>query len=142
VEREELRGLLNAGYRRGAVAHRMGGAVNPTPKPSPFTPERRRDRRLRLPDTITDRLIPIRLKAGRATEQVRRFLAPETPEHQGAELRDRLDWLEPQLASDASAPSWPDELDAENTTSGSHCSGSPDLDCGTGPRPRRVFHWR
>ena len=27
-EREELRGLLNAGYRRGAVAHRMGGANN------------------------------------------------------------------------------------------------------------------
>ena len=39
-EREELRGLLNAGYRRGAVAHRMGGANNRPWRRSPSSAPR------------------------------------------------------------------------------------------------------
>lgn len=65
-----------------------------------------------LPDTITDRSIPIRLKRRTRTEQVERFRLRDV-EPEGQALRDRLaDWLEPQhdhIA--ASRPALPDELD-------------------------------
>jgi hypothetical protein len=112
-EREELRGLLNAGYRRGAVAHRMGGANNRTLETFPvFCPKAFAGIGDCLPDTITDRSIPIRLKRRTRNEHVERFRFRDV-EPQGHTLRDRLaDWLEPQhdyLA--ASRPELPDELD-------------------------------
>src|SRR5215204_2550337 len=62
-EREELRGLLNAGYRRGAVVHRMGGANNRTLETFPvFGPKAFAGIGNCLPDTISDRAIPIRLQ--------------------------------------------------------------------------------
>jgi Protein of unknown function (DUF3631) len=112
-EREELRGLLNAGYRRGAVAHRMGGANNRTLETFPvFCPKAFAGIGDCLPDTITDRSIPIRLKRRTRSEHVERFRLRDV-EPEGHALRDRLaDWLEPQhdyLA--ASRPELPDELD-------------------------------
>jgi hypothetical protein len=112
-EREELRGLLNAGYRRGAVAHRMGGRTNTELQTFPvFCPKAFAGIGDCLPDTITDRSIPIRLKRRTREEHVERFRLREVVD-EGAILRDRLaDWLEPQgdyLA--ASRPALPDELD-------------------------------
>ena len=112
-EREELRGLLNAGYRRGAVAHRMGGANNRELQTFPvFCPKAFAGIGDCLPDTITDRSIPIRLKRRTRAEQVERFRLRDV-EPEGQSLRDRLaDWLEPQddhIA--ASRPALPDELD-------------------------------
>jgi hypothetical protein len=112
-EREELRGLLNAGYRRGAVAHRMGGANNRTLETfAVFCPKAFAGIGDCLPDTITDRSIPIRLKRRTRDEQVERFRLRDV-EPEGLTLRDRLaDWLEPQhdhIA--ASRPALPDELD-------------------------------
>ena len=112
-EREELRGLLNAGYRRGAVAHRMGGANNRTLETfTVFCPKAFAGIGDCLPDTITDRSIPIRLKRRTRAEQVERFRLRDV-EPEGLTLRDRLaDWLEPQqdhLA--AMRPKLPDELD-------------------------------
>jgi hypothetical protein len=112
-EREELRGLLNAGYRRGAVAHRMGGATNRTLEEFPvFCPKAFAGIGTCLPDTITDRSIAIRLKRRTRSEHVERFRLRDV-EPGGLELRDRLaDWLEPQhdhIA--ASRPFLPDELD-------------------------------
>lgn len=112
-EREELRGLLNAGYRRGAVAHRMGGANNRTLETFPvFCPKAFAGIGDCLPDTITDRSVPVRLKRRTRSERVERFHLRDV-EPEGHALRDRLaDWLEPQhdyLA--AQRPSLPDELD-------------------------------
>jgi len=72
--REELRGLLNAGYRRGSPAYRMvgeGSKMRPEafecfgPKVLAGIGE--------LPDTIADRSFAIRLKRKAAGETVERF---------------------------------------------------------------------
>jgi hypothetical protein len=65
-----------------------------------------------LPDTITDRAIPIRLKRRHRGEQVERFRL-RNAEPEGHMLRDRLaDRLEPQRDYlEALRPALPDELD-------------------------------
>lgn len=112
-DREELRGLLNAGHRRGAVAHRMGGANNRTLETFPvFCPKALAGIGNCLPDTIIDRSIPVRLQRRTRQERVERFrrrmVAPE-----GESLRASLaDWLEPQLDYLAGMhPDLPEELD-------------------------------
>ena len=112
-EREELRGILNAGYRRGAVTHRMGGPSNTTLQTfSVYCPKAFAGIGDSLPDTIADRAIPIRLRRRTREEPVERFRL-RTVEAEGLNLRDRLgDWLEPNR--DYLAESWPDlpgELD-------------------------------
>jgi hypothetical protein len=111
--RDDLRGLLNAGYRRGAVAYRMGDANKTELQSFPvycckaffgigdF-----------LPDTLADRAIPIRLQRRTRDEQVERFRRRDV-QPEGDALRDRLaDWLEPQLDYLHHArPELPAELD-------------------------------
>jgi hypothetical protein len=112
-EREELRGLLNAGYRQGAVAHRMGGRNNTELQSfRVFCPKVFAGIGDCLPDTITDRAVPIRLKRRTRAEYVDRFRRREV-EPEGHCLRDRLaDWLEPQADHLAACrPTLPDELD-------------------------------
>lgn len=112
-EREELRGLLNAGYRQGAVAHRMGGANNRTLETfSVYCPKVFAGIGDCLPDTIIDRAIPIRLKRRTRDETVERFRLRDV-EPEGHDLRDRLaDWLEPQAHYLAELrPTLPEELD-------------------------------
>lgn len=91
----------------------MGGASNRTLEAfSVFCPKAFAGIGDCLPDTLTDRSIPIRLKRRIRTENVERFrLRDVTPE--GHTLRDRLgDWLEPQRDHLAAArPALPDELD-------------------------------
>ena len=112
-EREELRGLLNAGYRRGAVAYRMGGANKTTLEHfSVFAAKAFFGIGDFLPDTLADRAISIRLERrtrGEAVERLRR----RDVEAEGHTLRDRLDeWLEPQVDHlRAARPQLPDELD-------------------------------
>ena len=61
-EREDLHGMLNAGYRRGAVAYRMGGANNTTLEAFPvFCAKAFFGIGDFLPDTLADRAIPVRL---------------------------------------------------------------------------------
>jgi hypothetical protein len=112
-EREDLRGLLNAGYRRSAVVRRMGGAKNTTLETfEVFCPKAFAGIGNCLPDTILDRSITIALQRKTREEAVERFRRRDVvPE--GELLRDRLgDWLEPQ-ADDlhAARPALPDELD-------------------------------
>jgi hypothetical protein len=112
-EREELRGLLNAGYRRGALAHRMGGANNRTLETfAVFCPKAFAGIGDCLPDTITDRSIQIRLKRRTRDEHVQRFRLRDV-EPEGHGLRDRFaDWLKPQHDYIASCrPQLPEELD-------------------------------
>jgi hypothetical protein len=112
-EREELRGLLNAGYRRGAVAYRMGGTNrSKLEKFKVFSAKVFIGIGNFLPDTLVDRSIPIRLKRRTREEPIERFKPRDvTPE--GEMLRDRLaDWLEPQIDYlRAARPHLPDELD-------------------------------
>ena len=112
-EREELRGILNAGYRRGAVMHRMGGSNNTTLETfSVYCPKAFAGIGDCLPDTIADRAIPIRLKRRTRDEPVERFRL-RVSRAGGTGSRDRLgDWLEPH--QDYLAELWPmlpEELD-------------------------------
>jgi hypothetical protein len=112
-EREDLRGMLNAGYRRGAVAYRMGGANKTTLESFPvFCPKAFFGIGDFLPDTLVDRAIPIRLQRRTREETVERFRRRDA-EPEGHSLRDRLaDWLEPQLDElQRARPHLPDELD-------------------------------
>jgi hypothetical protein len=112
-EREEFRGMINAGYRRGATTHRMGGRNNSTLQTfSVYCPKAFAGIGDCLPDTIADRAIPIRLKRRTRSTSVERFRLREV-EPEGHGLRDRLAaWLEPQ--HDDLAVYWPplpDQLD-------------------------------
>jgi hypothetical protein len=112
-EREDLRRLLNAGWRRGAVARRMGGPRMTTLEEFPvFCAKAFAGIGDYLPDTLSDRAIWIRLERRTRDEPVERFRRREVvPE--GEMLRDRLaDWLEPQLDElRAARPELPEELD-------------------------------
>lgn len=112
-EREELRGILNAGYRRGLKAHRMGGTNNRVLESfAVFCPKAFAGIGDALPDTITDRAITIRLQRRLPEETIERFR--ERLVRPGAEeLRDRIaDWLLPQVDELRAAwPDLPDELD-------------------------------
>jgi hypothetical protein len=112
-DREDLRGLLNAGHRRGAVAYRMGGARMTTLEPFPvFCAKAFAGIGDCLPDTIRDRAIGIRLQRRTRDEAVERFRRRDV-EPEAHALRDQLaDWLEPQLDHlHALRPDLPDELD-------------------------------
>jgi hypothetical protein len=112
-DREDLRGLLNAGYRRGAVVLRMGGKSMTALETFPvFAAKAFAGIGDCLPDTLVDRSIPIRLQRRLREEQVERFRRREA-EPAAAELRDRLaDWLQPQTDYLRDLrPHLPDELD-------------------------------
>jgi hypothetical protein len=132
-EREELRGLLCAGYRRGAVAHRMGGQNNTTLQTfQVYCPKAFAGIGDCLPDTILDRSIPIRLKRRTREEQIERFRIRDV-EPEGHELRDRLaDWLEPQRAHlSEQRPALPDELDDRAQDNWEPLLGTADLTKGS-----------
>jgi hypothetical protein len=112
-DREDLRGMLNAGYRRGAVVYRMGGPKMTTLGPFPvFGAKAFAGIGDCLPDTITDRSIVIRLKRRARSETVERFRRRSvTPE--AATLRDRIvAWAPSEKdALSQARPALPDELD-------------------------------
>jgi hypothetical protein len=111
-DREDLRGMLNAGYRRGAVARRMGGPRMTTLEAFPVFCAKALALIGELPDTVADRSIRIRLERRTRDEPIERFrrrdVAPEAEP-----LRDRLaDWCDPQLDElRRIRPHLPDELD-------------------------------
>lgn len=112
-QRDELRGIVNAGYRSGATTHRMGGKNNTELQTfSVFCPKAFAGIGDCLPDTVADRSISIRLRRRTRAVSVERFRLREVAPD-GERLRSRLaTWLEPhhaQLA--ASRPVLPDELD-------------------------------
>jgi hypothetical protein len=79
-DREDLRGLLNAGYRRGTPALRMGGAkMTELQEFATFCPKTLAGIG-KLPDTITDRSITIGLKRRTRSEHVERFYQREAGE--------------------------------------------------------------
>jgi hypothetical protein len=111
-DREDLRGMLNAGYRRGAVALRMGGANMRTLEAFPVFCPKVFAGIGELPDTIRDRCIRIRLERRTRDERIERFRRRDVveeaePIHQSVESlaafhADALAYARPVL---------PDELD-------------------------------
>jgi Protein of unknown function (DUF3631) len=111
-DREDLRGMINAGYRQGAFVFRMGGANMRTLERFPVFCPKMFALIGELPDTISDRTIPMRLQRRTRDEQIERFRRRDV-EPEGHGLRERLaDWLEPQLDYlSGQRPDLPDELD-------------------------------
>jgi hypothetical protein len=112
-DREGLRGLLNAGYRRGSPAWRMVGEGT---KMRAEAFESFGPKVLAgiggIPDTIADRAFPIRLKRKATGEDVERFRGREA--RAAAEpLRGALEAWNTEDADqlDAIRPHLPDELD-------------------------------
>jgi hypothetical protein len=111
-DREDLRGMLNAGYRRGAVARRMGGANNTQLESFTVFCGKVFAGIGELPDTIRDRAIRIRLQRRTRDEQIERFRRRDA-EHDAEPIRISLASLAEYHIdglSDA-RPELPDELD-------------------------------
>lgn len=112
-DREDLRGLLNSGYRRGAVVPRMGGAKMTTLEYFPvFGAKVFAGIGDCLPDTIVDRAIQIRLQRRTRDEVVDRFRRRDVSPEADA-LRDTLaNLLSPHIDHLRNLrPDLPDELD-------------------------------
>ena len=109
---EELRGLLNAGQRRGVPAYRCGG-----PK---MTEVKQYDAFCAvalagigdLPSTIADRSLRIEMKRRAAGEQVERFRRRRVTPKAKAVKKRVASWAAPRIDELAGAePDLPDELD-------------------------------
>jgi hypothetical protein len=134
-DREDLRGMLNAGYRQGAVARRMGGPRMTTLEAFPVYCAKAFAAIGKLPSTVANRAIGIRLERRTRDERIERFRRRNaneeaTPLHQWAgswaahhvpplvearpglpdELDDRAQEMwEPLLAiADLAADDWPE----------------------------------
>jgi hypothetical protein len=111
-DREDLRGLLNAGYRRGELVYRMGGASKTKLEEFDVFCPKAIAGIGKLPETLADRSIAIRLERKTRAERVERFrqrdVAPAT-----AELRRLAEEVADRIIHDlvAAAPDLPDELD-------------------------------
>ena len=70
-DREDLRGMLNGGWRRGAVCYRVNGATMSLQSFAVFCPKAFAMIG-ELPDTIADRSIPIRMEPRTRDQQIER----------------------------------------------------------------------
>src|ERR1700674_435281 len=85
---QDLRGLLNAGYRRGCGVIRSAGKGRGTERYSVFAPVVLAGIG-NLPDTVADRSIPIRMKRRADGESIERFRRRDV-EPEAQELRSRI----------------------------------------------------
>jgi uncharacterized protein DUF3631 len=114
-EHEELRALINAGHRRGAVIHRcvLKGKTVETVKFPAYCAVALAGLG-QLPDTILTRSIVIRMRRRAPHEQVEPYRL-RTHEPEGHRLRDRLqDWAEQIRPSLLTNPSMPDGVSDRN----------------------------
>lgn len=89
---EGHRAILNSGNRQGATVPRCVGTSNNIMEFRVFSPKALAGIGT-LPDTVTDRAIPIRMKRKRKSESVARFLM-RTAKPEGDALRERIEaWL-------------------------------------------------
>lgn len=99
---EDLRVIVNTGYRRGSNAIRCVGRMQTPERFKTFAPVALAGiDNGHMPDTIASRCIFIRLKAKLSREHVEPFI-PSDYEHEAAQLRDRLTaWADGPAGSDA-----------------------------------------
>ena len=104
--REDLRALLNAGYRRGSPAYRVvGEGSRMSVEPFECFGAKVLSGIGMLPDTISDRAFPIRLKRKAAGENVERFRAREARAI-AEPLRAALEAWSVEQAGALCLPSW------------------------------------
>jgi hypothetical protein len=141
---ETLRGVLNAGFRRGGVASLcVGQGANLTYKDFPVFSPKAIAGIGTLPDTVADRSIPIELQRRRPSERVERFrlrkVGPEARPLQEAAAA----WAEEHLNALAEAePELPEELDDRAQDIIEPCLPSPTRWVGSGPCGRVRLPWR
>ena len=107
---EDLRGLLNAGYRRGSAVVRSARKGQGTERYSVFAPVVLAGIGS-LPDTVADRAIPIRMKRRADGEEVEKFRRRDV-EAEAEELRSRVRaWVDKEIEALARVrPDIPDAL--------------------------------
>jgi hypothetical protein len=107
---QDLRGLSNAGYRRGGRVIRSAGKGRGTERYSVFAPVVLAGIG-NLPDTVADRSIPIRMKRRADGEPVEKFRRRDV-EQEAHELRARIGrWADEQVDTLATVrPDMPDVL--------------------------------
>ena len=139
TSKEEQRGLLNAGYRRGAVAWRCeGDGSKQAVTPYPVFGAKALAGIGELPETLADRSIPIRLRRRRPDEKVERgrykvIAADCSPLKALAER-----WAEAHLdALTAAEPALPDELSDRAQDGGEPLLAIADLAGGEWPERAR-----
>jgi hypothetical protein len=110
---ETLRGVLNAGFRRGGVASLcVGQGANITYEDFPVFCPKVIAGIGKLPDTVADRSIPIELRRRRPSEKVERFRLRKVGPEALPIFRDVRAWAQAHLDSlSAAEPDLPDELD-------------------------------
>jgi hypothetical protein len=110
---ETLRGVLNAGFRRGGVASLcVGQGANLSYKDFPVFCPKVIAGIGKLPDTVADRSIPIELRRRRPSEKVERFRLRKVGPEALPISRDVRAWAQAHLDSLSTAePDLPDELD-------------------------------
>ncbi|TKB91928.1 MAG: DUF3631 domain-containing protein [Nitrospira sp.] len=114
-EHEDLRALINAGHRRGAIIHRcvLKGKTIETVKFPAYCAIALAGLG-QLPDTILTRSIVIRMRRRAPHEQVEPYRL-RTHEPEGHRLRDRLqDWAEQIRPLLLTSPSMPDGVSDRN----------------------------
>src|SRR5215218_10379999 len=110
---ETLRGVLNAGFRRGGVASLcVGQGANMTYEDFPVYCPKVIAGIGKLPDTVADRSIPIELRRRRPSEKVERFRLRKVGPQALPIQRDVRAWAQAHLERLSTAePDLPDELD-------------------------------
>jgi hypothetical protein len=114
-EHEDIRALINAGHRRGAIIHRcvLKGKTIETVKFPAYCAVALAGLG-QLPDTILTRSIVIRMRRRAPHEQVEPYRL-RTHEPEGYRLRDRLqDWAEQIRPSLVTNPTMPDGVSDRN----------------------------
>jgi hypothetical protein len=138
---ETLRGVLNTGYRRGGVSSCCIGKGSETSYKdfSTFSPKAIAGIG-RLPDTIADRSVPIRLKrAARGEDGVLKFRRREV-EAEAADLRHRIESWAAQIIQGVSnaRPQIPDELSDRQQDAAESLLAIADLAGGRWPNALRT----
>jgi hypothetical protein len=110
---EALRGILNAGFRRGGVTSLcVGQGANMSYRDFPVFSPKAIAGIGKLPDTIADRAIPIELRRRRRGEHVERFRQRKVEPVAVPLMSAAAAWAEANLNALAEAePDLPDELD-------------------------------
>jgi hypothetical protein len=110
---EALRGILNAGFRRGGVTSLcVGQGANLSYRDFPVFGAKAIAGIGKLPDTIADRAVPIELRRRRRGEHVERFRQRKVEPHAVPLNSAAAAWAEANLTALAEAePELPDELD-------------------------------
>jgi len=111
-DREDLRGMINAGHRRGAEVRRVGGANRDKLERFPVFCPKALAGIGTLPETVADRSLPVRLERRAPSEAVERFRRRDI-EPLAAALRERVERFAAESieALEAARPELPGDLD-------------------------------